>query len=98
MAKRSPRGSQEKSVTVSDGTTDENVSHADSGQTRTLELDHLNREILLAYPEDFKVAEDRLLRFRMTVNPDTEEVSLVLPVKFTLRDMRLAMDVVRRQE
>ena len=59
--------------------------------TRTLELNDLNREVLFTDTEDLEVAEDRLLGFGMTVNPHTQEVSLILPVEFTLRDTRLAM-------
>ena len=57
----------------------------ESGQWKlTFEFDDLDGEILLAYTEDLEVAEDRLLGFGMTVDFDTEEVALVLPVKFTL--------------
>ena len=51
---------------------------------RTLELDHFNGEILLAYTEDLEVAEDGLLRFGVTVDLDAEEVALILPVEFAL--------------
>ena len=61
------------------------------GSTRTLELDDLNREVLFTDTEDLEVAEDRLLGFGMTVNPHAQEVSLILPVEFTLSDTRLAM-------
>lgn len=51
---------------------------------------HFDRVIFLAKSEDFQVAEDRLLRFGVTVNLDAKEVTLVLPVEFTLQTKRLA--------
>ena len=64
-------------------------------EARTFELDNLDREILLPDTEDLEIAEDRLLRFGMAIDLDTQEVTLVLPVEFTLRNTRLAMGVVR---
>ena len=52
----------------------------------TFEFDDLDGEVFFADTEDFKIAEDRLLGFGMTVDLDAEEVALVLPVEFTLRD------------
>ena len=52
--------------------------------TRTLELDDLNREVLFTDTEDLEVAEDRLLRFGMAIDLDTQEVALILPVEFAL--------------
>ena len=52
----------------------------------TFEFDYLNREIFLADTEDLEIAEDGLLSFGMTVDLDAEEVTLVLPVKFTLKN------------
>ena len=54
---------------------------------RTLELNDFDRVVLLPNPEDFEVAEDRLLGLSVTVNLDTQEVALVLPVELTLRDV-----------
>ena len=50
----------------------------------TFEFDNLDRVVLLPHHEDFQVAEYRLLGLGMTVNLDTKEVSLVLPVELTL--------------
>ena len=50
----------------------------------TFEFDNLDRIVLLPHHEDFQVAEYRLLGLGMTVNLDTKEVSLILPVEFTL--------------
>jgi hypothetical protein len=49
-----------------------------------LELNDLYRVVLLAQAEDLEVAEDGLLRLRVPVDLDTEEVALVLPVEFAL--------------
>lgn len=88
MAKRSPLGSQEKSVTVSieGGSQPKQILTIESP---TLQLDDLNREVLFSNPEDFQVAENGLLRLCMTVYLDAKEVALVLPIEFTLhQDMR----------
>ena len=52
----------------------------------TFELDDFNGEVLLPNPENLQIAEDRLLRLRMAINLDTEEVALVLQVQFALQD------------
>ena len=69
MAKRSPLGSQEKSVTVSAYEGGE-IRDAYTGTKRTFQLDDFDREVLLAYAEDLEIAEDRLLRFSVTVHLD----------------------------
>ena len=80
MAKRSPFGSQEKSVTVSvsfrvryleDGTTD---------MHRTFELDNFNGKVLLAYTENLKAAEYRSFRLCVSVDAYTEKVVRILPI------------------
>ena len=53
-------------------------------EARTFELDNLDREILLPDTEDLEVAEDRLLRFGVAIDLDTQEVALILPVEFAL--------------
>lgn len=51
---------------------------------RTFEFYNLDREVFFSDTEDLEVTEDRLFRLRVSVNLDTEEVALVLPIQFTL--------------
>lgn len=81
MAKRSPLGSQENSVTVSGY---RQMGEAQRNKLFTLQLNNLDRVVLLANAENFQVTVNRLFRLRMAVDLDTEEVALVLPVKFAL--------------
>ena len=83
MANRSPLGSQENSVTVS-----ENVVGMKRRcvEGHTFQFDNFNWVILLANAEDFKVAEDRFLGLGVSVDLDTKEVALVLPEEFTLAE------------
>ena len=60
------------------------LSRAGEREAQTFELDNLYREILLPDTEDLEIAEDRLLRLCVAIDLDTEEIALVLPVKFTL--------------
>ena len=60
------------------------LSRAGEREAQTFELDNLYREILLPDTEDLEIAEDRLLRFGMAIDLDTQEVALVLPVEFAL--------------
>lgn len=50
----------------------------------TFEFNYFNWIVFFTDTEDFQIAENRLLRFRMAIYLDTKEVTLVLPVKFTL--------------
>ena len=86
MAKRSPFGSHEKSVTVSVRRVKEII--AQRAHNHTFELDNFDREVLLTYAEYFKVAKDRFFSFGMAVNPDAEEVALILPIQSTLKGKR----------
>jgi hypothetical protein len=54
----------------------------------TFELDNLNRIVLFTYSENLKIAEDRLLCFRVSINLDTKNVALILPIQFTLTQHR----------
>ena len=83
MAKRSPLGSQEKSVTVS---VDDQVKVGGCGRpsTHTFQFNDFDWVVLFAYSENLEVTEDRLLRLCVTVDFDAEEVTLILPVEFTL--------------
>ena len=82
-ANLSPRGSHEKSVTVSNQTLSIRLI-SETQRRRTFQFDDFYREVLLANTEDLEIAEDRLLCFGMAVNLDTQEVALVLPVEFAL--------------
>jgi len=82
IAKRSPFGSQEKSVTVS-----KNLLSGMQHEVRfslTFQLHYFNWKVLLTYSEDFKTAEYRFLGFRVTVHFNTQKVTLVLPMQFAL--------------
>ena len=83
MAKRSPLGSQEKSVTVSACL--RHILEIDiENARRTLELDYFNRKVLLAHTENLKVAENRFFRFGMAVDTNAEKIALILPIQPTL--------------
>lgn len=84
MAKRSPFGSHEKSVTVSMC----HVKGNSSKQTRnhTFELDNFYWEVLFAHAEYLEVAKHRFFSLGMAVNPDTEEVAPILPIQPTLKE------------
>jgi len=84
MANRSPFGSHEKSKTVSDGER-KVISDETSARAPTFVFDNFDREILVPHPEDLEVTEYRFLRFCVTVDFHAEEVTLVLPVQFTLK-------------
>ena len=82
-ANLSPRGSHEKSVTVSIRIlrwSQINVTR----RRRTFQLDDLHWEVLLANTEDLEITEDRLLRFGVAIDLDAQEVALVLPMKLAL--------------
>ena len=83
MAKRSPFGSQEKSRTESTRKSAHLIS--ETTLLLTFQLNHFNWIIFLSHAKDFQIAEDRLLRFRVSVDFDAKEVTLILPVQFTLR-------------
>lgn len=51
----------------------------------TFQLDHLYREVLLAYTKYFEITEYRLFRFGVTVYLDTKEIASILPVNFALQ-------------
>jgi hypothetical protein len=78
MAKRSPFGSHEKSVTVSMRVKKKII--AQRVRNHTFELDNFYGEVLLAYPEYLEVAKSRFLSLGMAVNPDTEKVAPILPI------------------
>ena len=97
---RSPLGSQAKAVTVSARRKGNEsvlrwVGQAGGECVLTLELDDLDGVVLLPHPEDLEVAEDRLLGLGVAVDLDTQEVSLVLPVKLALRRVIKAKSVIR---
>lgn len=52
--------------------------------THTLQLKNLHRVVLFSHSEDFQVAERRFSRLGVSIDLDTEEISLVLPVELTL--------------
>ena len=84
MANRSPFGSHEKSKTVSDGER-ELISDVTSACAPTFVFDNFDREILVSHPEDLEVTEYGFLRLCVTVDLHAQEVTLVLPVQFTLK-------------
>ena len=86
MAKRSPFGSHEKSVTVSVRRVKEII--AQRAHYRTFEFDNFYWEVLLTYAEYFKVTKDRFFSFGMAVNPDAEKVALILPIQSALKGKR----------
>lgn len=88
IAKRSPLGSHEKSVTASESDGQISVQRLKAESIRTLQLNNFHREVFLADAENLEVAEDGLLRLCVPVDLDTQEISLVLPVQFTLRRVR----------
>lgn len=53
---------------------------------RTLELDDLDGVVLLPHAEDLEVAERRLLGLGVSVDLNTKEVSLVVPVELALQE------------
>ena len=84
MAKRSPFGSHEKSVTASVKGTSTMIRRSESIQAPTFEFYNFYWEVFLANTEDFEIAEDGLLCLCVPVNLDAQEVAQVLPVKLTL--------------
>ena len=85
IANRSPFGSHEKSRTVSDCQC-EQVSGEIPVNRRTFVFDDFDREILIPHLENLEVTEYGFLRLCMTVHLHAEEVALVLPVKFALKE------------
>ena len=84
MAKRSPFGSHENSVTASVRSEMRFAIAVSTVILRTLELDDFYREVLLPDTEDLEVAKDGLLGFGVAVDFNTEEIALVLPEQLTL--------------
>jgi len=84
MAKRSPFGSQEKSVTVSVHFRVRYLEDDTTDMQHTFELDNFNRKVLLAYTENLEIAENRSFRFCVSIDAYTEKVALILPIKATL--------------
>ena len=82
IAKRSPLGSHEKSVTVS-AARYVRMLHKKVAR-RTLQLDHLDRKVLFAHAENLEAAENRFFRLGMAVDTHAEKVSLILPIQPTL--------------
>ena len=86
IANRSPRGSQEKSVTVSvrNRPNKEDVSPPNTrtgyAKYRTFQFDNFDWEVLLTNSEDLQVAEYGLLGLCVPVNFDAQEITLILPV------------------
>ena len=85
MANRSPLGSHEKSVPASRYPV--STSERSRGSESTFELYHFHGKVFFTDSEDFKVAKDRFLRFRVAIDFDTQEVTMVLPVKLTLPEV-----------
>ena len=84
IAKRSPFGSHEKSVTVSMRRVKENSSK--QARNHTFQLDNFYWEVLFAHAEYLEVAKHRLFSLGVAVNPDTEEVTPILPIQPTLKE------------
>ena len=82
-ANLSPRGSHEKSVTVSNQTL-RIRQISETRRRQTFQFDNFYREVLLANTEDLEITEDRLLRFGVAIDLDAKEITLVLPVKLAL--------------
>ena len=84
MAKRSPLGSHEKSVTVS-----VDVIKKKEGEIakmyHTFELDDFYREVLLADAENLEIAENGFFGLCVAINTHTEKVALILPIQPTLK-------------
>lgn len=78
MAKRSPFGSHEKSVTVSMRHVKEYTNK--QARNHTFELDNFYREVFFAHAEYLKVAKHRFFSLGVAVDPDTEEVAPILPI------------------
>ena len=94
MANRSPFGSHEKSKTVS--TSNGELIQLTTAPLLTFVFDDFDREILVPHPENLKVTEYGFLRLRVTVDLHAEEVSLVLPVQFTLKTGMSRLQGMRR--
>ena len=50
----------------------------------TLEFDNFDWIIFFPHSKYFKIAKHRFLCLRMTIHFDAKEITLVLPIKFTL--------------
>ena len=85
IANRSPFGSHEKSRTVSEGA-DLSLYQREVCRTPTFVFNDFNGEILLSHAEDLKVTECGFSRLCVAVDLHTEEVTLILPVKFALKE------------
>jgi hypothetical protein len=53
-------------------------------RTLTFVFNDFDGEIFVSHSEDLEVTEDGFLRLCVTVDLDAEEVSLILPMEFTL--------------
>jgi hypothetical protein len=49
-------------------------------ERQTFQFNNFNREVFLLHTENFQVAEGRLLRLRVPVDFDTQEIPLILPM------------------
>jgi hypothetical protein len=87
MAKRSPLGSHEKSVTVSVADViKKKKKEGDITKTyHTFELNDFYREVLLADAENLEVAENGFFGLCVAINTHTEKVALILPIQSTLK-------------
>jgi hypothetical protein len=56
-------------------------------ERRTLDFDNLNGNVLVSKTEEFEVAVTSFTGFGVTIDFDTEVVSVRLPVEFTLRTL-----------
>lgn len=56
----------------------------DETKQRTLQFNNFNWVVFLAHPEDFQITKDGLLCFGVAIDFDTQEITLILPVKLTL--------------
>jgi hypothetical protein len=61
----------------------------------TFKLNNFHRIAFFAYTKDLQVTEYRLFGFGVTVNFDTKEITMVLPIQFTLRDCKINIDKLR---
>ena len=86
MAKRSPFGSHEKSVTVSMCRACQRKEQQKQARNHTFELDNFYWEVLFAHAEYLEVAEHRFFSLGVAINPDTEEVAPILPIQPALKE------------